>query len=147
MNKNQGRSHSASAHQTVTEAIRLKTGQKTIRIVPSNQKLSAHAGQTTFWGYLAMRKMREQLAQWLPHRPTSPNASKPVEIALGFIAGVLAGADRLTRIAHLRGDPVLPTVMEIKRVPSQSTLSRFLGGFDNAAKNLRCFRAAWRWTM
>lgn len=147
MKKNQGRSHGASAHQTVTEAIKLKTGRKTIRIVPSQQKLSAHAGQATFWGYLAMRKVREQLAQWLPHRPTSPNASKPVEIALGLIAGILAGAERLSQVAHLRGDPVLPEVMEVKRVPSQSTLSRFLAVFDNAAKNLRCFRSLWRWGL
>lgn len=131
----------------MTGAIKLKTGQKTIRIVPSKQKLSAHAGQATFWGYLAVRKVRERLAQWLPHRPTSPNASKPVETALGLIGGILGGADRLTRVAHLRGDPVLPAVMEVKRLPSQSTLSRFLAVFDNAAKNLRCFRPLWRWIM
>jgi len=141
------RTHSGSAHQTVTGAIRLKTGQRTIRILPSHQKLSGHAGQTTFWGFLAIKKLRGALSQWLPHRPTSPNASKPVETALGFIAGILAGADRLTRIAHLRGDPVLPEVMEIRKLPSQSTLSRFLAVFDGAAKNLRCFRAAWRWGM
>jgi hypothetical protein len=145
--KNQPQSHTASAHQTVTEAIKLNTGRKTIRITTTAQKLSAHAGQTTFWGFLALRKVRALLAPLLPQRPTSPNASKPVETALSFIAGILAGADKLARIAHLRGDPVLPEVMEVKRLPSQSTLSRFLGGFDGAAKNLRAFRALWRWGM
>jgi hypothetical protein len=131
----------------VTEAIKLKTGSKTIRIMASRQKLSAHAGQTTFFGFLARHKVRALLAGLLPHRPTSPNASAPVETALGFIAGILAGADKLARIAHLRGDPVLPEVMEVRRLPSQSTLSRFLACFDGAGKNLRCFRALWRWGM
>jgi len=73
--------------------------------------------------------------------------SRPPRLRLGFIAGILAGADKLTRIAHLRGDPLLPEVMEVKRLPSQSTLSRFLAGFDGAAKNLRAFRALWRFGM
>ena len=143
----QQKSHSAQAHQTVTEPIKLKTGTKTIRITTTGQKLSAHAGQTTFWGFLAQRKFRPLLERVLPHRPTSPNAGRPVEIALGFIAGVLAGADKLTRVAHLRGDPVLPQVLEIKQLPSQSTLSRFLARFHGAAENLRTFRPLWRWTM
>ena len=131
----------------MTEAIKLKTGQKTITISTTEQKLSAQAGQTTFWGFLHREKFRAELAGALPHVRTSPNALKVTEIALGFIAGILAGADKLTRIAHLRGDPLLPEVLEIKRMPSQSTLSRFLGGFDGAAKNLRSFRALWHYGM
>jgi len=147
MKQSQHKSHSACAHQTVTQAIKLNTGKKTIRITTTAQKLSAHAGQTTFWGFLALRKVRALLEAVLPHRPTSPNARPPVETALGFIAGILAGADKLARIAHLRGDPVLPEVMEVKRLPSQSRLSRWLAIFDGAGKNLRIFRALWRFGM
>jgi hypothetical protein len=147
MKNSQQGSHKASTHQTVTEAIKLKTGKKTIAITTTDQKLSAHGGQTTFWGFLHLRKFRGALAAALPHVRTSPNALQVTEIALGFIAGILAGADKLTRIAHLRGDPLLPEVMEVKRLPSQSTLSRFLAGFDGAAKNLRTFRALWRFGM
>ena len=131
----------------MTETIKLNTGTKTIAIRATEQRLSAHAGQTTFWGFLRLKKFRAQLAAALPHRLTSPNARPAVETALGFLAGILAGADKLARVAHLRGDPVLPEVMEITRLPSQSTLSRFFARFDGAAKNLRCFRALWRWTM
>ena len=147
MKKTQQQSHTASAHQTVIEAIKLKTGKKTITIGTTEQRLSAHAGQATFWGFLHLRKFRAALGAALPHVRTSPNALKATEIALGFIAGILAGADKLTRIAHLRGDPLLPEVLEIKRIPSQSTLSRFLGGFDGAAKNLRSFRALWHYGL
>jgi hypothetical protein len=94
-----------------------------------------------------LRKFRAALSEALPHVRTSPNALKVVEIALGFIAGIVAGADKLTRIAHLRGDPLLPEVLEIKRVASQSTLTRFLNGFDGAAGNLRSFRALWHYGM
>ena len=147
MKKSQCKSHSASAHQTVTEEIKLRTGQKTIRIMTTDQKLSAHAGQTTFWGFLALRKVRALLAGVLPHQPTSPNARPPVETAVGFIAGILGGADKLARIAHLRADPLLPEVLEVKCLPSQSRLSRWLAVFDGAGKNLRVFRALWHWGM
>ena len=147
MKNSQQQSHTASAHQTVTEVIKLKTGKKTITIGTTEQKLSAHAGQTTFWGFLHLRKFRVALGAALPHVRTSPNALAATEIALGFIAGILAGADKLTRIAHLRSDPLLPEVLEIKRMPSQSTLSRFLSGFAGAASNLRSFRALWHYAM
>jgi hypothetical protein len=145
--KNKPQSHEASAHQTVTGAYELKTGGKTIRITTTQQKLSGQAGQATFWGYLALRRVREVLTAVLPHRPTSPNARPPVETALGFIAGILAGADKLARMAQLCGDPVLPELLEIARLPSQSRLSRWLAVFDGAAKNLRAFRVLWRWGM
>ena len=119
----QPQSHSASTHQTVTGAIKLKTGKKTITISTTEQKLSAQAGQTTFWGFLHLRKFRAALAGALLHVRTSPNALDATGIALGFIAGIVAGADKLTRIARLRGDPLLPEILEIKRLPSQSTLS------------------------
>ncbi len=147
MKKPRCKSHTASAHQTVTEAIKLKTGEKTITIRTTGQKLSAHAGQATFWGFLALRKVRALLAGVLPHQLTSPNARPAEETALGFVAGVVAGADKLTRIAHLRGDPVLPELLEVKTLPSQARLSRWLACFDGAAKNLRCFRPLWRWGL
>ena len=89
MKQNRFQSHPAAAHQTVTEAIKLNTGSKIIRILPTPQKLSAHAGQATFFGFLALRKVRALVAGLWPHRPTSPNATKPVEIARGFLACTL----------------------------------------------------------
>lgn len=147
MKKNQQQSHKASTHQTVTEEFELKTGLKTIRITTTEQKLSGHAGQASFWGYLARRKVRELIAAVLPHRPTSPNARPPVETALGFIAAIVAGADKLARMAHLCGDPVLPEVLAIARMPSQSRLSRWLAIFPSAGQNLEVFRRLWHWGM
>jgi len=105
MRKFQRDSHSVSTHQTVTPTIKLNTGRKTIIIDTTDQKLSAHSGQALFWGFLYLRKFRSVLETVMPYVPKSPNALRPVEIALTFIGGILAGANKLTRIAQLRQDP------------------------------------------
>ena len=130
----------------MTPQFSFKAGGKTIHITTTEQQLSGHAGQATFWSFLHLRKVPELLGRVLPHRPRSNNALAPVDIVCGFIAGVVAGADRLTRIAWLRGDPLLPEVLATQRIPSQSTLSRFLGQFS-AGSSLHCFRQLWRWTL
>ena len=131
----------------MTAPIKLKIGAQTIRITTTNQRISAHAGQATLAGFMEAYRVRELLAGVLPQRPTSPNALAPVEIALGFMAGVVAGADKLTRVAWLRGDAVLPQVLRLRRMPSQSTLSRFFAGFGNLRQSLACFAPLWRWAM
>jgi hypothetical protein len=131
----------------VTEGFEFKAGGKTIHISTTDQKLSGHAGQAGFWAFLHKKRVRALLSGALPHRPTSPNALAPVELALSFMAGVIAGAKKLTQVAWLRGDPVLPEIMAVKRVPSQSTLSRFLAVFRAGPSNLACFRQLWRWGL
>ena len=91
MRTNTTRSRQASTSLTVTPAVKLKLGGKTIQITTTDRKLSAHGGQVAFAAFLAQLKVRPLLARLLPQRPTSPNALAPVEIALGFMSGVLAG--------------------------------------------------------
>lgn len=69
----------------------------------------------------------------LPHRPTSGNAYDPTDTALGFIGGILCGADKLARVAHLAQDPAVAEVLGIEAVPSQSTLSRFFAACGRGA--------------
>lgn len=69
----------------------------------------------------------------LPRAPSSPNAYDPTDTALGLIGGILCGADKLARVAHLAHDPAVAEVLGIEDVPSQSPLSRFFA---------RCGRAA-----
>jgi hypothetical protein len=145
--QNATKSHKAWAQQTVTEAFEFKAGKKTIHITTSDQRLSGQAGQAGFWAFVQGKKVREMVAAALPHRRTSPNAFAPVEVALGLIAGILGGARKLTQVAWLRGDPVLPEVMAVEAVPSQSTLSRFLADFQQEAATLACFRRLWRWGL
>ena len=79
--------------------------------------------------FLHQKKFRAELAAVLPHEPTSPNADAPTDIALGYLGGILAGADKLSRVAWLQSDAAIAEVLGIEAVPSQSTLSRFFGAF------------------
>lgn len=133
-------------HQTVAGSWKIKTGQKSISVGFTDQRLSPHAGSATFWGWLRPLGWCRRLAAALPHpQPTSNNKLLPVEKALAFMHGVLCDARKLTHIAYLRRDPLAAELVGIKRVASQSALSRFFAGFASAGENLRCFRPLWHW--
>jgi hypothetical protein len=80
--------------------------------------------------FLQQKKFRGQLRQALPHQPTSPNACDPTDLALGYIGGILAGADKLSRVAWLQSDAALAPVLGVEAIASQSTFSRFFGAFS-----------------
>lgn len=105
-------------------------GPSSIRISFTDQRLTAHGGMVVWSHFLHQKKFRQQLAQVLPHAPTSPNAYAPTDIALGYLGGILAGADKLSRVAWLQSDPAIAEVLGVEAVPSQSTLSRFFGAFS-----------------
>jgi hypothetical protein len=122
-----------TANQTVRLDLGTKDGVKSIRIGFTDQRLTAHGGLAVWTRFITERGLREQLRAVLPHAPTSPNAYDPTDTALGFIGGILCGADKLARVAHLAHDPAVAEVLGIEAVPSQSTLSRFFA---------RCGRSA-----
>ena len=66
----------------------------------------------------------------LPHDPSSPNAYDPTDVALGYVGGMLCGADKLSRVAWLQNDPALAQVLGIEAGASQSTLSCFFRVFS-----------------
>jgi len=136
-----------SGHQTVTECIKLKTPQETIQIGFTDQKVSGRAGLLTFAGFLHWHRLAQVLAKVLPHVRLSPKAIPVVELAIGFIAGILAGAQKLAQVAYLRSDMMLPAIFAIQRLGSQSSFTRFFQGFTSAGKNLATFRPLWRWCL
>ena len=104
-------------------------GSASIRIGFTDQRLTAHGGMIVWSHFLQQQRFRQQLDQLLPHAPTSPNAFTPADIALGYLGGILIGADKLSRVAWLQSDPAVAEVLGIEAVPSQSTLSRFFAVF------------------
>lgn len=135
-------------HQTVAEGFEFKVGGKAIAVGFTDQKLSAHAGSAGFWAWLHGSGWVETLRRCLPHAlPSSNNHLTPRDKALAFVHGLLGAARKLTHVAFLRRDPVTPELLGIKRVPSQSTLSRFFQGFTTAGHNLACFQPLWRWGL
>jgi hypothetical protein len=132
----------------VAGEFNFKVANKAIAVTFTDQQLSPHAGSATFWGWLHRTAWLERLAGALPHpAPTSNNHLKPLEKALAFCHGLLCEARKLTHVAYLRRDPLVPELLGIRRVASQSSLSRFFQGFGSAAANLRCFRPLWQWSL
>jgi len=135
-------------HQTVAGGFEFKTCGKSMTIGFTDQRLSPHAGSATFWGWLHGGDWIKTLSGVLPHPlPLSNNHLLPVEKALAFVHGLLCDARKLTHVAYLRRDPMAPELIGVRRVASQSALSRFFQGFDSAGSNLRCFRRLWHWGL
>jgi hypothetical protein len=146
---------SHTAHQTVTEEfIEVETAQESIRIGFTDQKISGRAGVSAFTAFLDFHHFGKLLAGVLPTResaaPRGPGGRKAQpahEIALGFLVGILSGAQRLTHIAWLRADVMLAKLLAVTRLASQSTLSRFFALFRHAGINQRAFTPLWHWGM
>jgi len=137
----------ASAHQSVTQFIKISNGQETMQIGFTDQKISAHGGLITFTGFIHWHKLGELLSGWLPQAGGSPKALAAADLGLAFMAGILEGAKKLVQVSFLRRDPALPSMLGIERIGSQSSLSRFFQRFNGAGVNLRSFRPIWHWCM
>src|SRR4029077_16042835 len=132
----------------VAQEFEIKSAGKSIAIGFTDQRLSPHAGSASFWGWLRGRDWIKRLTVALPHPlPTSNNHLLPIEKALAFMHGLLCDARKLTHVAYFRRDPVIAELIGIRRVASQSVLSRFFQGFDSMETNLRCFRPLWKWCL
>jgi hypothetical protein len=135
-------------HQTVAGGFNFKSGGKAIAVEFTDQRLSPHAGSALFWGWLHPSGWIKTLAAALPHAAAlSNNSLRALDKALAFTHGLLCEARKLTQVAYLRRDPLVPELLAIERVASQSTLSRFFAGFGSAGMNLRCFRPLWQWGL
>jgi len=123
--------------------IDAKDRSPSIRISFTDQRLTAHGGMVVWSHFLHQKHFRSELHKVLPHEPSSPNAFCPTDIALGFLGGVLAGADKLSRVAWLQSDPAVAEVLGIESVPSQPTLSRFFAHFNQKSSSILSSLHAW----
>ena len=135
MQKTLARPPQPEAHQTVRLNLDTKDATSSIRISFTDQRLTAHGGMIVWSHFLHQKRFRHQLRQVLPHAPTSPNAYDPTDVALGYVGGILCGADKLSRVAWLQSDPAIAEVLGIEAVASQSTLSRFFEAFSQSSCN------------
>jgi hypothetical protein len=133
--KNSSSQPRQEADQTVRLNIDTKDHTSSIRISFTDQRLTAHGGMVVWSHFLHQKAFRKQLREVLPHSPTSPNAYDPTDVALGYVGGILCGADKLSRVAWLQSDPAVSQVLGIEAVPSQSTLSRFFDVFAQKSCN------------
>src|SRR5215470_4235608 len=136
MQKTLARTPQPEAHQMVRLNIDTKNGASSIRISFTDQRLTAHGGMVVWSHFLHQKRFREQLREVLPHAPISPNAYDPTDVALGYVGGIVCGADKLSRVAWLQSDAAVAEVLGIEAVASQSTLSRFFGVFTQKTCDL-----------
>ena len=115
--------------------IGTKHGPQSMRISFTDQRLTAHGGMIVWSQFLHQSAFGRQLRSVLPHTPRSNHAYDPGDTALGFLGGILAGADKLSRVAWLQSDPAIAQVLGIEAVASQSTFSRFFGVFEQSDCN------------
>ena len=133
--KNSSSGPRQEANQTVRVEIATKSGDSSIRIAFTDQRLTAHGGMVIWSHHLKQRSVRQQLREVLPHEPSSPNSYDPTDLALGYLGGIVCGADKLSRVAWLQSDPAIAEVLGIEAVASQSTLSRFFAMFEQSDCN------------
>src|SRR5688500_5665345 len=111
MKPNQSKSGSP-VHQSVAEKIQFESAGQSIQIELTDQQLSPHAGTATFWSFLHESGWRELAARCLPHAvASSNNMLSPLTKVLGFVQGLLCGAKKLTHLAYLRRDPMMPGLL------------------------------------
>ena len=135
-----------SGPQTVTDFIKVDNGQKAIKIGFTDQRISPHAGLSAFVSFLHWHGLKSKIQKVVPAR-TSHNGGPAVEVVLSFMIGILAGAKKLAQVAHLRADPVLPSLLGIKKLASSSALSRYFKKFTSAYQNTLCFGPLWQWCL
>ncbi|MFO1458942.1 MAG: transposase [Verrucomicrobiota bacterium] len=126
--------------------MRRHNGREAIEIGFTDQRISPRAGLWPWADFLHGRGFRQVLEQVLPRR-SSPNQIACADLALGYLAGIFSGGTKLAHCAQLRIDPLLPEMLGVKRLGSQSSYSRFFGQFDSARMNSECFGRLWRWGL
>ncbi len=87
---------------------------QSIRIGFTDQRLTAHGGMVVWSRFLQQKKFRAQMQRLLPHAPTSPNAYAPDDTVLGYMGGILCGADKLSRVSWLQSDPAVAEVLGVE---------------------------------
>lgn len=105
-------------------------GPSSIRIGFTDQRLTAYGGLVA-WSHLLQQIGYRTAPREAPPPPTDqPQRLSSQRHRLGFLGGVLCGADKLSKVAWLAADPAVAEVPGIEAVPSQSSLRRFFSVFS-----------------
>lgn len=103
---------------------------KPISLTFTDKPITAWGGLTLFAGFAKKIRLPEILRQNIAFEMTSPNAIRPVDMALSFLAGILVGSRRFAHLEAIRHDYVLKEIFGIKRFPSATTFTRFFRRFS-----------------
>lgn len=100
--------------------MELENGGEPIAVGFTVRKLSPHAGSAVFRRFPHSTGVFVKLKQLWRHLPESNNAIQPIDQAVAFVQGLHCGAEKLTHVAFLRSDPVVPALTGIQCLSSQN---------------------------
>jgi len=95
----------------------------------TDKPITAWGGLSLLAGYADRINLPEVFKRQMPFDLTSPNATKPIDIILAFMGGVMTGARRFAHIEPLRHDAVIRQIFGMDRFPSDITIMRFFKRF------------------
>ena len=121
-------------------------GKNEIGLEYTDKPVTPWGGMVLFSGLAKQVGLEDALREALPFKPTSPNATDPVEIALAFMVSVLTGARRLAHIERLRWDEGMREILGVDRIVSDTTLGRFFRLFKAGTVSV-VFEKLMRWQL
>jgi len=94
--------------------------------------MTPHGQLAFFVHYLKTSGVFDALVADCPLRYVSPNAPKKRDVLGTAMLSFLSGAKRYAHIAGLRGDGVLPELLDMKRIVSEDAVRRAFKAVDEA---------------
>jgi len=106
-----------------------------LKIEYSHKRVTPFGGMRLLKEFVDKTNVIEDLRKVdLPY-PNSNAGYDPIDIIQGFWLSIYTGASRYIHADWLRYDTTLQAIFDIKRLPSQSTYSRFFHKFSWARNN------------
>ena len=105
-----------------------------VRVEFDHEAALTPLGQLPFFiDFLKTAGLFEALVADCPLRYTSPNAPKKREVLGTTMLSMLAGHKRYAHIAALRGDGVLPELLDMSKIVSEDTVRRAFAAIEEEA--------------
>jgi len=104
-------------------------GTDRLEISYTDKPVSGWGGLVLVMRFFDRLGLREMLKRALPDGRTSNNHIPAVDIVLSFFATVLTGGNRFAHAERIRADEVVRGILDVPRLSSAMTLTRYFGGF------------------
>ena len=101
-----------------------------LKIKYSDKKVTPFGGMKLLKDFIDATNIIKDLESVNIPQPQSNAGINPIDIIQGFWLSIFTGASRYIHADWLRYDTVLQEIFDIKRLPSQSTYSRFFHKFS-----------------
>lgn len=100
-----------------------------------DQQLTSFSGLIVFQQLLSHLDLRRRVSRCFEHQAATPIFST-TSIAILLIVGMLLGYRRLRDVQYFQNDPLVLRVVGVRRMPTQSTISRQLSALDDRSIGL-----------